>query len=172
MGISILDGSQLISQSTYYPTVINFGVGLSQVAQLPSSSTVLTYPCEGTNGVGYGGWKESPSPVANGVGPWGTPLFIMGRYGNTLVLTSATLTNVATGANVALKTPYHTRNTDPSGNGAYLLPNEGFILPDQPLIPNTQYQAIINGTNNGVAFSRTFKFTTGTHGYDSNGNYQ
>ncbi|MCX8520465.1 MAG: hypothetical protein ORN28_02875 [Rhodoferax sp.] len=37
--------------------------------------------------------------------------------------------------------------------------HQGYIVADAPLLPNTAYQVLINGTNNGAPF--TSEFTLG-----------
>jgi hypothetical protein len=89
----------------------------------------------------------------------GGSVFVQLRYGNTLAITSATMTQVSNGATVILRTPVTSAN---SGNA--FLSHQGYVAADAPLLANTAYQVTINGSNNGTAFSRTFTFTTGTGG--------
>jgi hypothetical protein len=42
-----------------------------------------------------------------------------------------------------------------------LQPYQGVAYPTTPLSPNSQYTVSLTGTINGVAFARTFTFTTG-----------
>jgi uncharacterized protein YkwD len=135
---------------------------------LQSSSDVLTYPCDGTTGTDRQLTGEVPNPTANldGTGgrnlatsPLGGSVFVQLRYGNTLAITSATMTQVSNGAAVILRTPVTSSN---SGNA--FLSHQGYVAADAPLLANTSYQVTIDGTNNGTAFSRSFTFTTGTGG--------
>lgn len=165
-GTSVVLASSLVTGATYIRPVFNFGTPSASSPQLPGASEVLTYPCQGSTGINYQlAANESPEPVPGRnlfASPLGHPILINVRYGNTLGITSATLIKVSTGAPIVLRAPY-TKITDTVNSSQYYA-NEGFILPDGPLEPSTQYQATVNGTNNGVSFSRTFSFTTGTGG--------
>lgn len=149
-------------------SVFNFGVKTGQVAQTMDATTVLTYPCQGVTGVDYRVRQESPNPVPGrdlATDPIGPGIAVMVRKGQTLVITSATMTNATTGAAIPLRAPISAVN-DPnpgtlSGYGNYM----GVLVPDEALAPNTSYQVSISGTNNGTAFTvPTFTFTTGTGG--------
>lgn len=163
-GISFILASTLLPSHTYVIPVFNFATPFASLPQLPGDADILTYPCQGTTGVNFQlAHNENPHPIPGrhlGAQPIGHPILISVRYGNVLTITSASLIKVSTGAPVALRTPYSTKATDV--NPAYLYDNEGYVLPDGPLEPNIQYQATIDGGNNGAAFSRTFTFTTGS----------
>ena len=108
---------------------------------------------------------EEPNPVPGRnlrVNPIGGSVFVLLRYGNKLEFTSATMTQVSgvgSGTAVKLRDPVTSAN---SGNA--FLSHQGYIVADAPLQPNTQYEVVINGTNNGTPFTRQFTFTTGTGG--------
>jgi hypothetical protein len=74
------------------------------------------------------------------------------RFGNTLVISNATMTRVSTDENVTLRAPVK--------YGA----NDGYIVADTPMLPNTPYKVTITGTNNGAGFTTSFTFTTGIGG--------
>ncbi len=140
--------------------------------QLLSTSEVLTYPCMGSNGVGRELNGETPNPVPGrdlSVNPIGTPILVMVRVGNTLTIDSAMVVNAATGAPVTMRTPVTVKN-DPYLKilpyASYFSSNEGYVAPENSLEPNTTYQATVTGTNNKVAFTRTFTFKTGTYWYE------
>jgi hypothetical protein len=143
----------------------NLGWTSSSSPQLLSSTDVTTYPCQGTSGTAYRLTNETPNPVPGRdllANPLGQPVFIMGRVGNTIAITSAQMTQVSNGALVGLRAPITSTN-DPAGpcaRGCYLS-HMAYVIPDGALLPNTQYQVNISGTNNGVAFTRSFTFTTG-----------
>jgi hypothetical protein len=42
--------------------------------------------------------------------------------------------------------------------------HEAYFAADAPMLANTNYSVVINGSNNGQPFSRSFSFTTGTGG--------
>lgn len=132
--------------------------------QLQVSDAVLTYPCEGTTGVNYQVTAETPNPVPGrdlSALPLGHPVLIKVRDGNNLVISTATMTNVATSANVVLRSAAQTRADDAAGKFSY---SEAYVVPDAPLAPSTSYRVTITGTNSDVPFTTTFTFTTGTGG--------
>lgn len=164
VGVSLVLAGTLLPSHTYVIPVFNFATPASFLPQLPGDAEILTYPCQDSTGVNFQlANNENPHPIPGrhlGAQPIGHPILVSVRNGNVLTITSASLIKVSTGAAVTLRTPYSTKATDV--NPAYLYANEGYVLPDVPLEPNTQYQANITGGNNGAAFSRTFTFTTGS----------
>jgi len=90
------------------------------------------------------------------------------RPGNRLVVSSSTFTQESTGQRVATRAPIGGTN-DPvnadgrCAEGCFTL-SEAYIAADGPLQPNTAYRVNLAGTNNGVAFTRQFTFTTGAGG--------
>ena len=91
------------------------------------------------------------------------------RRGNTLAISSASVTNTVTG-NPEKVNAVLTAKSDPdiTVNGSRFGSHQAVIFTDTPASPNTKYAAVISGTNNGVAFTRNFTFTTGTGGLDRN----
>lgn len=147
---------------------IDFGYKNSVGPQVAAAGSVRTYPCEGTTGVNYSLTQETPNPVPGrnlATSPLGSSIGVAVDVGKTLVITSANMIKVSTGAVVTLLAPVVAAN-DPNATGgvSYFNANEGFVSADAPLEVNTQYQVTINGTSSGVGFSRTFGFTTGTGG--------
>lgn len=132
--------------------------------QLPAGDAVLTYPCEGSTGVIRQLTGETPNPVPGrnlAVNPLGVSIGILVRQGQVLTIASASMTNMATGAPVVLRTPTTAAN-DPNGPG-FLTTSQAFVSADVPLAAMTAHQVTLTGTNNGTAFSRTFTFTTGVN---------
>jgi uncharacterized protein YkwD len=137
---------------------INYGSNTSQGLQTPSTSTVRTYPCEGSTGIQFGMYGEEPSPVPGRnftTNPLGSSIAVVGDAGRTMEITSATMTGPG-GATVVLRTAT-TAAKDVNG---ILKINEAFISADSPLTPSTSYSVSITGTNGGTAFSRNFIFST------------
>jgi hypothetical protein len=137
------------------------GSTLTLPAQRQSSTDVLTYPCNGITGTAYQLNDETPNPVTPrnlATNPIGQPIFVQVLTGRVLVVTNVSVTGPA-GA-VALL-PTMTQSNDPNFR---LAPNQAFIMPNLPLQPNTSYSVVINGTNNGTPFTRSFTFSTGTIG--------
>ncbi|HEY1228700.1 MAG TPA: hypothetical protein VGF26_15410, partial [Ramlibacter sp.] len=133
---------------------------LSAGPQTLRAEDVLTYPCEGASGVDRQLTNETPEPVPGRdlrASPLGTSVYVATRTGNTMLLSTAAMTNTRTGAPVTLR-PAVTVTNDPQR--AYGR-NEAYVAADAPLDANTAYQVTITGSNNGATFSRTFTFTTG-----------
>lgn len=163
---SINSVTPLVANGLSKIAVYDFGVATGEDFQKVDGSTVLTYPCDGVTNINYRVTGEFPNPVPGRnleLNPLGHPILIMVRKGQNLAITSSSLTEIATGLPVALRPPV-TASNDPNGifgpYGNYM----GYVAPDVPLAKNTRYQATVNGTNNDVAFSRTFTFTTGIGG--------
>lgn len=144
--------------------VINPARLASQASQLAgiSEDTVLTYPCQGSTGVNFALYGEMPNPVPGRnllTNPLGSSVQIAIREGNTLAITSASMVNTSTQAAVTLRTPVTGANDPYPG---YFTSNRGYIAADAPLAASTTYTVTIAGMNNGVAFTKTFNFTTGS----------
>lgn len=169
VGVAVRDMADMadigVALNNRHVVNIDFGYKIAKGLQAAGSGSVRTYPCDGSTGVNRLLIAETPSPVPGRdlrALPLGTSVGVVGDVGSTLTITSATMTT-ATGAAVALRVPVTSAN-DPNAVGTvkYLYQNEGFFSADAPLDPNTQYQVNISGTNNGVVFSRSFMFTTGS----------
>ena len=128
--------------------------------QLFSATDVNTYPCEGSSGINRQLTNETPSPVLGrdlSRNPIGGAIYIAVREGQTLGISTAMITESLTKTPVVVRTPI-TASNDP--NSRYKL-NEGYIASETPLKEFTQYTVDITGSNNGIAFSKRFNFTTG-----------
>ena len=134
--------------------------------QLLGPTDVRTYPCDGATGINRLLPNESPNPVPGrdlNANPLGSTVYIAVREGNRLAITSASITDGATGQNVILRVPVTSAN-DPYGpcsTGCFKA-HQAYIVADTPLQPDNAYVVRITGTNNGAAFSRTFTFATGS----------
>lgn len=128
---------------------ISFGNPKAQITNGP-----LTFPCQGTTGVAYAGAGETPTPP-NVSSQWGTPVDVTGNFTDTITLTSGTMTD-SSGNTITLQL-LDSANDPNKELAAY----EATAYPSSALTPNTTYSVSITGTDNGVAFSRTFSFTTG-----------
>lgn len=114
----------------------------------------LTFPCQGVTGVPYEGTGETPT-VPGVTGPTGTPIVVTGNQSDAIHLTAGTMTDPQ-GHQIALSL------LDSSNDSNKLVATyEGVAFATTPLLPNTQYSVSLTGTVNGVAFSRSFSFTTG-----------
>lgn len=164
VGISVrspLDVGSAVSR-----THTNVNLGTQSGYQYLASSEVVTYPCDGTTGTNYQLTGENPNPVPGRdlvASPLGQPVMVMVRHGQVLSITSASMVKVSNNAPITLRTAITAAN-DPNN----LLVNEGqymgYVIPDGPLEPSTAYYVTVNGTNDGIPFTRQFTFTTGTGG--------
>jgi hypothetical protein len=125
----------------------------------------ITFPCANTTDVSpyqniyVGGvYYTAAAPtgefsglVLNVNGQQGTPIAVFANPGESLVLTNASVI-MRGGAGVPIILTSNDRN---------LYPYEGYVWPQQNLLPNTTYDVLIFGTINGVAFRKEFPFKTG-----------
>lgn len=152
--------------------MVGANTGSRQGAAIPmqASNDVLTYPCQGTTDVAYNLISEYPNPTAYlSTGPRnlernpiGHPIYVRLRPGRVLAITSPTVTTTdASGivSNVELL-PILTAAND--ANKSRWVSNEAVIIPANSLAKNTVHTVTIKGTNNGVEFTKTFQFTTGS----------
>ncbi len=159
---TLANGIQELDAATFF----EFGYGNTSAGQLPPTGTgIRTYPCEGTRGIlpGFGGEWTGGAPVEGHrnifVNPLGHPIMVVGEHGKTLTLTSASIIQMATGVDVGIYV-LRMKANDPNPN---LMLNDwtGYVFPNQKFISGQQYQATINGTSGGIAFSKTFAFWAG-----------
>lgn len=135
--------------------------------QLMAASDVLTYPCEGSTGVNRQLLGESPNPVPGrnlATQPLGTAILVTVREGQTVRVTSSSVTKVSTGVPVVMRAAIDNTN-DPAGpctQGCFLS-HQAYIIPDGALDANSAYSVVVAGTNNGVGFTRSFRFVTGVN---------
>ena len=160
IGISVRQGSDVGLSTMMVPTVIVTGTQIGY--QTLGGADIVTYPCDGSQGVLPDLGLEEPNPVPGrnlSTRPLGSSITIMARVGNNLHLTNATMTRVSDGSEVVMRSPIVGAD-DPNGqltNQPYI----GYVIPDSPMEPNEAYLVVISGTNNGTQFTRTFTFTTG-----------
>ncbi len=146
---------------------VNMGYGSTTNGQLPpAGSGVRTFPCQGVTDVVpalYGeysaGQPLTPGRMLN-TNPIGHPIYVVGEVGKTLALTSAQITQVSTGASVALYA-IRVKSNDPNGDIYYRNDWSGYVMPDAPLISGQQYRVVINGTFGGTPFIKDFTFSVG-----------
>jgi uncharacterized protein YkwD len=166
IGIAVRDKSnQAISPNNRHAVNIGMGVKYTSPMQAPAAGSIRTYPCNGSTGVDRQMFGENPNPVPGRnllTLPLGSSIGIVADVGHTVTINNATMINVSTSSNVVVR-PAITAANDPNSIAgvSYFGANEAYIAADAPLAALTTYQATINGTDNGVAFSRTFQFTTG-----------
>lgn len=133
-----------------------FNLGYAGEKQEPLSSTVLTYPCEGSVlALPYHG-GESPDPFAGtSKDPWEASPAIMARVrsGQTLEVTSWTVVKKDTQDAI----PHFKIFTN--ADTIYVSKNMAALILDQKLTSGASYTATLVGKNNGQPFSTTYTFS-------------
>ena len=168
VGIAVRSSADAGSSGRLVYLQINPAFQATAGARLLAGSEVATYPCEGTSGVDRQLRNETPSPIPGrdlATQPLGSVVLVAVRAGNTLSIRSASMTEVDTGQSVVLRPPV-TASNDPHGGcleGCFL-PHQAYLAADVPLAAFTRYRMEIQGDNDGIAFDRSFIFTTGPGG--------
>jgi hypothetical protein len=123
------------------------------------TGNLATFPCNFSANIPttFVPANESPNPfptmttTSQTVGP---PIYLKVDAGQVLVLTSSSVMNGAT----TVATSVLNNANDPQKK---IGTNEIFVVPSVPLVANTSYQVILNGTINNKPFTRNFTMTTG-----------
>jgi hypothetical protein len=124
-------------------------------------SDLATYPCGGQAiSLQYQSntSDETPNPLPGhnySANPVGQPILVAIQHGRTIAISSMTLT-AANGTTISAAAIL-TGTNDPNKE---LELNQAVFIPSAPLTVGTSYTVVVNGTNDGVAFSRTFTFST------------
>jgi hypothetical protein len=132
---------------------------LNQAGQQMAENEIATFPCQGTTGVipSFIGEAPNPFPLVDLIAsPYGQPIYLRSAIGNTLQIISGSI-RLRNGS--AVQTLIFDTKNDPNKK---VTTNEGFLVPTQRLADNSTYDVVINGTNNGVVFVKSFSITTGT----------
>jgi uncharacterized protein YkwD len=157
VGISMGFADQAPAATRRHVMTVNLAYSANASGQQPSST--VTYPCDGVTGVAPVMGAELPEPFSrlgftSGVGAGvGHPIYVRTPEGTTARLTSASIT---AGAKTLPVTLYHQAD-DPNG---FLAKNEAFVIPREAMAVSTTYSVNLAGTADGVAFSRSFSFST------------
>lgn len=141
---------------------LNMTLGILAGNARQVSTLVRTYPCQGTTQVGatFLPANESPNPAPDlGSAVVGTPIYVNAPEGQTLDLTTATVTATAGGAVVPSRLLTRTNEPVFISTGVHGLGlNEAFILPTGALTKGASYTVTVTGNSNGTAFAKTFVF--------------
>jgi hypothetical protein len=134
-------------------------------AMLGSAGEVSVYPSEGATEVPVVMYRESPNPVETELGAWGSPFFpgyavsLQLPRNKDLVVSTFALSRVVVGGNTAVLAKLLDAN-----DTLFLRPNGirnwAVLVPLTPLAIGATYQATLNGTAGGVAFTKTWQFST------------
>ena len=167
IGVSVRSGVDVGGSIARVILQINPAYKAAAGPQLMASSDVLTYPCEGSTSVNRQLLGESPNPVPGrnlATQPLGTAILVTVREGQTVRITSSSVTKVSTGVPVLMRTAIDNSN-DPAGpctRGCFQ-PHQAYVIPDGPLDADSAYNVVVIGTNNGLGFTRSFRFVTGAN---------
>lgn len=164
VGISIREPADAGSSATASHVHANFNFGTTSDYQYLNTTDVVTYPCDGSTGTAYQLRGEDPNPVPGRdlvANPLGQPIMVMVRHGQSLAITSVSMTKVSTNASVTLRAVVNHSN-DPNNFFQSVGQHVAYVIPDGPLEATTAYFVTLSGTNNGTPFSRQFTFSTGT----------
>lgn len=167
LGVAVRDNSAGGTTAYVKTLVVNSAVPGGGSSQTIAGDAIVTFPCEGSASLNPYFLGENPDPfpaVDRNVTPYGQPVYLMSVPGTTLTLTSGSIT-LEGGS--AVPTTVLTSANDPQQR---LGSNQVFLVPTQALADNSSYVVSLTGTNSGLvsssnatgAFTRTFKFSTGT----------
>jgi uncharacterized protein YkwD len=122
---------------------------------------IRMWPCNGVSDILSKSLREEgPNPIPGRnlrTNPIGTPTYVIARSGNKLDITSYEVRS-AGGTSVAIAKVLGKDVADLLGAN----PSQMAIIPNNPLELSTTYTSTVTGTNNGVPFTKTCQFTTGT----------
>ena len=145
--------------SPYRQSILAWETGTPPGRQPLEPAALLTYPCSGSAGLQPYMYGESPEPFTGlgfTAGPGtGHPIYLRAPAGQRIRLTAATLTS---GNGRAVPVLLYHASDDPQH---LLAGHQAFVIPREALDPGSRYQAQVQGTVDGVPFSRDFVFTTG-----------
>jgi len=147
----------------YTMEVYRFGTLIADLAgnnkQRLGTGKVVSYPCASARP------NASFAPATEGPNPFpeitdqnvlvGTPIYFKADAGSTLAVSTATVTKVSDGALQTLR--QLNKANDPA---AKIGSNEVFLVPTSALVAASSYTVSAIGTIDGVAFTKTFTFTT------------
>lgn len=139
--------------------VINFASKSTLKVYLPLGAVTM-WPCNGIDNIlSRTTGDERPNPISGrnlATDPIGTPVIIVGNKSEKgLSLTTYSIVNANTGQSVDIIKVLGADDADG------LPTNERALLPSKPLATNTPYVVMVAGSTDGLAFSKTCKFTTG-----------
>lgn len=119
---------------------------------IPATGWVGLYPYPKQTGLALAMTGEYPDPVPSSPIK-GNPVSIAVEINNTLVVNTFVLSD-------SKGTPVPVKLLTNADFPAYLQKNTAYIVPTSALVAATTYTVSFAGTNNGVALSRTWNFTT------------
>lgn len=162
-GLLLLTGTKDVGMSwqssRFAVLVADFAAMKGDYVPIPAND-VRMFPCNGIGNIQkQSDDDEIPTPIAGrniGIDPIGTPIYVMGSEGTTLIVSTYEIRNMATNGVAAIA---KVLGADVADN---VRSNQKVILPNRPLAANTSYRALVTGITNGQSFSKTCEFKTGT----------
>ncbi|MCR5867241.1 hypothetical protein [Aquincola sp. J276] len=143
----------------YRQAILAWETGTPRGSRPTEPAGLVTYPCAGSSGLQPFMYGESPDPftaLGFAAGPGtGHPLYLRAPAGTQLRLAVAQLTHVASGRPVPVQL-YHASDDPQRLLGAH----QAFAIPREPLEPGASYRAQLQGSVDGVPFTREFTFGT------------
>jgi uncharacterized protein YkwD len=168
IGVAIRSSTDLAMSSASVYLQINAAYKSIAGPQRIANDAINTYPCQGSTGVYRQLRNETPNPVPGRdlfTQPLGAVVYVSVRQGNTLLISSSQMVQTDTNQSVQLRAPVTSANDPYRGcSSGCFMSHEAYFAADAPMLANTNYSVVINGSNNGQPFSRSFSFTTGTGG--------
>lgn len=166
VGFSVRSSTDLGTSTPSVYVQVNAAYKTAAGPTVAGSADINTYPCQGSTGINNKLSNETPNPIPGrdlAANPLGSVVYVAVKEGNTLSISSASMTQVSNGQAVTLRAPVTSANDPYRGcsEGCFKA-NQAYVAADAPLQTNTAYQVIISGSNNTTTFSRTFTFTTGS----------
>jgi Cysteine-rich secretory protein family len=153
------------NDAAYETTATNITLGQRGGVNDLDPSQIYTYPCAGSTGVNAALVNENPSPIplnlTQDYRKYGTPIAVTVRAGMALKVTGVVLAPAAGGAPVVTTVIVDQANDPQRSTYMRVAGSVAYALPMSPLLPLTVYTATVTGTSAGVAFTKTFTFTTG-----------
>lgn len=163
MGVGYSMSSNLTSipgETVFYSTaVVNFGVPPGSTAPMYGGGEIRSFPCDGITDVTPVFASETPNPYPSrdfNLSPMGHPVIFTSGSGGEITVTSASMTDVASGALVDTKI----FNASDDMHKILTL-DQAFVIPNYPLKPNTAYSVSVDGSSDGKSFRKVIRFTTG-----------
>ena len=158
----------LVPENVFGALVATAGVRSAALPQAMQTSAagVSVFPADNATQVPVMMYPDSPNPVAEFLGPFGTnglypgfPISLQVTSDKTLAVTSFSLTRVTASGNTAVLSKLLDSN-DPLFMAPNNIKNWATIVPLSTLVPGATYQASLSGSAGGTSFTKTWSFTT------------
>ncbi len=165
VGAAVRTGADIGVSNSGTFSVFEFGHSVAAGKQMLDPAAVAVYPCEASTTVPYLLSNETPNPVEGrdlAINPLGTTIYVKVRQGQDLVINSISVVNAVTNQPVTLRAQIGGANGTPDRLAEYDN-SMAFISADAPMAPSTVYNVSIQGSNNGVPFTKAYSFKTASY---------